>query len=89
MVVIFVQAANGDQFLRAPQLAIRVAIVSAGMNLQGQSAVGSQLPLGAKPVWSLQQGNQQRRPDRSYVRNLAQLSADGMLATFQQQIVSG
>ena len=82
MVVVFVQAANGDQFLRASQLALRVAIVPAGVNLQGQSAIGPQLPLGAKTMRRLQQRNQQCRPDRSYVGNLPQLAADGMLATF-------
>lgn len=31
----------------------------------------------------------QRRPYRPHVRNLPQLAADGMLATFHQQIVPG
>ena len=89
MVVVLVQSASGNQFLRVSQLAVAVAVLCAGANLQGQSAIGPQLPLGAKSLWSLQQGNQQRRPDRPHVRNLPQLVADGMLATFHQQIVPG
>jgi hypothetical protein len=47
MVVVFIQAANGDQLLRALQLPFAVAVLPAGVNFQGQSAVGPQLPLGA------------------------------------------
>src|ERR1700693_5582509 len=53
VVMVFIQAANGEQFLGAPQLAFDIAVFRADPGLQRQSAVGPQLPLGANRwgVW--------------------------------------
>src|SRR5262249_33623831 len=55
MVVILVQAANRRLFFTAPRLALDVVIFPAVAGFQPQSAVGPQLALAAKTMWSLNQ----------------------------------
>ena len=63
MIVVFVQAANGDLFLGAPQLAVDIAVFPADPGLQRQSAVGPQLALGAETMRGLDQRHRQGRSE--------------------------
>src|ERR1019366_5749376 len=85
MVVVLVQSPNGKHFLRAPHLTFHQTVFPTGASLQGQSAVGPQLPLGTETMWGLNQSHRQGRSNRPQVRNLSQLRGDGMLATLRQQ----
>src|SRR6266581_7118475 len=85
MVVVFVQAPNGKQFLGTPHLTFDQAVFRTDAGFQGQSAIGPQLSLAAETMRSLDQGHRQRRANRPQIRNLSQLRGDGMLSTFGQQ----
>ena len=52
MVVIFIQAANGNLLSGAPQLALDIAVFPAVAGFQPQSAVGPRLALAAKTMRS-------------------------------------
>ncbi len=86
MVVVFVQAPNGKQFLRSPYLTFDHAIFRTDAGFQSQSAIGPQLSLAAETMRSLDQGHRQRRANRSKIGNLSQLGGDGMLPTFGQRL---
>jgi hypothetical protein len=51
-----------------------------------QATICPQLPLAAKPVWGLHQGQQQCRPKRADGGNLAQYFHGLMFLTFGQQL---
>ena len=57
-------------FLRALQLSLGIAVLRAVVGFQRQSAVASQLPLGAESMGCLQQRNQLSCPQRTDTRNL-------------------
>ena len=72
VIVIAVEPADRQEFLRAFELSLHEAVFAAAGGLQSQTAVGPELPLGAKAMRRLNQSNQQSRPDRTDRRNLAQ-----------------
>ncbi len=53
MVVVLVQAPDGDEFFRASQLTFYIAVFPADPGLQGQSTVGPQLALAAETMRGL------------------------------------
>src|SRR5215467_11564028 len=71
VVVIFIEPANGKQFLGAPQLALHIAVLCTNAGLQSQSTVRPQLSLGAKTGGSLNQSHQEGGADRSHIGNLS------------------
>src|ERR1017187_10156178 len=85
MVVVFIQAPNRDQLFRTSELAGGITVFPANSGLQGQSAVGPELPLAAEPVRGLNQSHRQRRAYRPQVRNLSQLGGDCMLPIYRYQ----
>src|SRR5690242_9182841 len=85
MVMVFIKAANGNKFLRAPQLALHITVFRADPGLQSQSAIRPQLALSTKTIGGLNQSHQKRSPNRPYVGNLLQLTGDLVLATLGQQ----
>jgi hypothetical protein len=54
VITVSVESANGDLFLRSLQLPIDLTMIGTAMCLDGKSAVGPQLPLGAETVRGLQ-----------------------------------
>ena len=68
--MVLVQAANGDLFLGASQLALDIAVFPAGASFQGQSAVGPQLSLGAETMRRLDQSHHEGRTNGPERRNL-------------------
>jgi hypothetical protein len=67
VVMVFVEPADGYEFLGAFDLAFHEAVLPTGAGLQGQAAVRPELPLGAEPVWCLYKREQEsctNRPDR-------------------------
>src|SRR5712692_11296925 len=89
VVVIFIQAANGNLLSGAPQLAFDIAVFPAVAGFQPQSAVGPELALGAKPMWGLDQRHRQSGANRPQRGNLPQFGGDRMLATLRQQFSPG
>src|SRR5690349_936409 len=79
MVMVFIKAANGNKFLRAPQLALHITVFRADPGLQSQSAIRPQLALSTKTIGGLNQSHQKRMPNRPYVGNLLQLTGDLVL----------
>jgi len=49
----------------------RIAVLTAVMTLDRETAVGPKLPLAAETMWSLQQRHQQGGANRTDRRNLA------------------
>src|SRR5712671_5429536 len=72
VIMVFVEPADGHDFLGAFELAMHNAIFPAVAGFQGQAAVAPQLSLGAEPVWRLDEREQQSCTDRSYRWDLAQ-----------------
>src|SRR5579863_539485 len=72
VIVIAIEPAQRDRPLRRAQLPIDVAMISAAVCLDSQTAVSPQLPLGAKAIRRLQDRDQLRRADRANRGNLAQ-----------------
>src|ERR1019366_10244094 len=68
------------------QLTLHVVVFPAAVRLQSQAAVCPQLSLGAKPMWRLQQGDQQSRPNRTDIGNPLEQLRRAMLAALRQQI---
>jgi hypothetical protein len=60
VVVVFVQTANGKQFLGPSHLTFDKTVFRTGARLQGQPAIGPELSLGAKTMWGLDQSHRQR-----------------------------
>src|SRR2546425_190972 len=74
MVVIFVEAANGNLLFAAPQLALDVVVFPAVAGFQPQSAVGPELSFGAETMRGLDQCHRQSRANRSQGGNLPQFA---------------
>src|SRR5260370_35208078 len=86
MLVISIQPTELLWSLRTLQLSSHVAVLRTVMRLNRQAAVGPQLPLGAESVRCLNQRNQQRCPNRTNRRNLAQQFPRAMISTLRQKI---
>ena len=71
VIMILVQAADGQELLATSELATHELVFPTAISLQRQAAVGPQLPLGTKTVWRLHQSNQQSGADRTNRGNLA------------------
>ena len=63
--MILIQTTKRDGFLRTSQLSFRNAVLRTVIRFQPQTAVVPQLSLGAESLGSLDQGDQQRCPDRT------------------------
>ena len=72
VIMVFVEPADGHDFLGAFELAMHNAIFPAVAGFQGQAAVAPQLSLAAEPVWRLDEREQQSCTDRPYRCDLAQ-----------------
>src|SRR6266849_1005724 len=59
VIMIFVQSADGQDFLGALALATNETVFPTGVRLQCQAAVGPALPLGTEAMRRLHQSNQQ------------------------------
>jgi hypothetical protein len=68
--VVLVQAQHRDSLSVSSQVSSHIAVFAAVVSLESESAVGSQLPLGAKTMRCLEQRNQQRGTNRTQIRNL-------------------
>ena len=86
--MVFMQATNLLRFPRTLQLSFYVAVLRTIVRLDPQTAVAPQLPLGAKPVRGLDQGDQQRCPNRTDGRNLPESLAGAMLPALGQKFAS-
>ena len=89
VVMIFVEPADGYDFLGALELATHHAVFPAVACFQRQAAVAPQLSLGAEAVRRLDEREQQsctNRPDRG---DLAQQFRGAMLPAFGQQTLPG
>src|SRR5271166_3197577 len=89
VVVVQVQAANEQRLFAALQLTVHHLIVGAAAGLQGQAAVGPELPLAAEAVRRLHAPDQQGGAYRTEPRNGAQPLRLVVLATLQNQIPAG
>ena len=58
VIVILIQTANGDLFLRSLQLPVDTTVIGAALCLDAKTAVRPQLPLGAETMWGLQNAEQ-------------------------------
>ena len=85
MVVILVPAANRGLFFAPPHLPADVVIFPAVAGFPPQSAIGPQLALAAKTMWSLNQRHRQGGTNRPQGGNLPQFGSDRMLAILRQQ----
>src|SRR5437879_11791934 len=86
MVVVGVEPANSQEPFGALELALGKTVFPAAVGLQSQTAVGPQLPLGAKAMWRLDQSDQQSRPDRTNRWNLTKPIHRGVRAAIGKQL---
>src|SRR2546427_5741644 len=86
VVVVGVESANGQEPFGALELALDKTVFPAAVGLQSQTAIGPELPLGAKAMRRLDQSDQQSRPDRTNRWNLTQPLHRGVLAALGQEI---
>ena len=70
LIVVLVETTYADALTIPLQLPTNVAILAAVMRLDGETAIGPELALGAKAVWCPQQCHQQSCPNRTNGRNL-------------------
>ena len=71
MIVILIEPTQLLWFLGTLQLSSHVTVLRAVVRLNRETAVGPQLPLGAKPMRRLHQRHQVSRAKRANTRNLA------------------
>src|SRR5215469_9624696 len=88
MIVVRIEPTKLLWFLGTLQLSTHVPVLRTVARVDRQSAVRPQLPLAAEAMRGLDQGHQQRGPDRTDVRNLAQQFRGTMFSAFGQQIPS-
>src|SRR5215471_17769346 len=84
MTVVLIETTQHDWLVGSLQLTLHIVVFSSAVRLQSQAAVRPQLSFGAKPMWRLDQRYQQSRPNRTYIRNLAERVRRGMLAALRQ-----
>src|SRR5271167_2382484 len=89
VIVVQVQAANEQRLFAALQLAVHHLIVGAAAGLQGQAAVGPELPLAAKTVGRLHPPDEQGGAYGTEPRNGTQQFGLAMLATLEDKIPAG
>jgi hypothetical protein len=70
-IMVVIQTAYRDALAVALQFASDVAVLTAVMSLNRETAVGPELPFGTETVGCLQQCHQQGGPNRADCRNLA------------------
>src|SRR4029077_1280853 len=86
VIVIRVEPANGQESFGTLELTLDKTVFPAAVGLQSQTAVGPELPLGAKAMGRLNQSDQQSRPNGSDRRNLAQPLHRAVLSALGQEI---
>ena len=86
VIAVSIQPANRDLLLGFLQLSLHRTVVGAAMHFDGKTTVLPERSLGAKTMRCLDQRNQQRRPDRTDRRDLAEQFARLVLLTLGQQI---
>src|SRR5262249_11390149 len=86
VIAVLVQPADLCMLLLPSQLAFLSLMVSAGTGYYSEPAIGPQLPLGTKPVRSLQNAQQLSRPNRSHRWNRTQPRPHLVLLAFHQQV---
>ena len=84
VIMVDVQAADGQNFLGAFELATNDAVFTAGVSPQCQSTVGPELSLGPEAVRGLHQRKQRNGADGADRGNLLQQSRIQMLPAFRQ-----
>src|SRR5450432_3132674 len=86
VIAVSIQFANRDLLPGFMQLALHRTVVGAAMHFDGKTAVLPERSLGPKTMRCLDQRNQQRRPNRTDRRDLAEQFARLVLLTLGQQI---
>jgi len=72
VIIVVIETSHADALPVAKQLSSDIAVLTAVVSFNCESAVGPQLSLGTETVWRLQQRYQQSSPHRTDERNLAQ-----------------
>ncbi len=86
VVLVSVQSANGDLFLRSLQLPGDPTVIGTALCLDAKSAVCPQLPLGAETVRGLRNAQQHGRTDRADRGNLAEPFPNRVFLALCQQL---
>src|SRR5438552_2650389 len=88
MVVVLIQTTQLLRFFGTLHLSANISVLRTVVRLNAQAAISPQLPLAAKPVRSLHQRNQARRPNRTDAGNLTQQFRGLMFPALRQQLGS-
>ena len=86
--MVFIETTKHQEFLGTSQLTFHVAVFGTAVCLDRQTAVGPQLPLGAKTPGRLDQRYQESGTDRTDTRNLTQQFRRAMFPALGEEIPS-